>query len=130
FVACLGGYFALTTAYTFFLKRRVLVDCLALRALYTLRIVAGWGGVGLAASFWLLAFSLFLFLSLAFVKRYSELRFFDKAGREEAEGRGYPTGDISIVQTMGIASGFTAVMLMALYINGDTVTTLYSRPEI
>lgn len=130
FLGWLGAYYGLTLAYTFFLKQRVLVDCLTLGALYTLRIVAGWAAVGLAASFWLLAFSLFLFLSLAFVKRYSELLIVSKSGREDAQGRGYQTGDLSIVQSMGVASGFTAVMLMALYINGDTVLKLYSRPDI
>jgi len=130
FIGWLGVYFGLTMAYTFFLKRRVLVDCLTLGALYTLRIVAGGAAVGVPASFWLLAFSLFLFLSLAFVKRYSELMVLSKAERTDAHGRGYLTDDLSIVQTMGVASGFTAVMLMALYINGDTVLKLYSRPEV
>jgi 4-hydroxybenzoate polyprenyltransferase len=129
FVGWLGAYYGLTMAYTFYLKQRVLVDCLTLGALYTLRIVAGWAAVGLPASFWLLAFSLFLFLSLAFVKRYSELLMLSKAGHWGVQGRGYQTADLSIVQTMGIASGFTAVMVMALYINGDTVMKLYSQPE-
>jgi 4-hydroxybenzoate polyprenyltransferase len=130
FVGWLGVYFAVTIAYTFFLKRRVLVDCLTLGGLYTLRIVAGGAAVGVPPSFWLLAFSLFLFLSLAFVKRYSELILVAKAAKLEAHGRGYQAGDLSIVQAMGVASGFTAVMLMALYINGDTVLKLYSRPEV
>ena len=130
FVGWLAVYLGLTLAYTFFLKRRVLIDCLALGALYTLRIVAGWAAVGLPASFWLLAFSLFLFLSLAFVKRYSELLIVSKQARADAHGRGYMTADLSLVQTMGVASGFTAVMLMALYINGDTVSRLYRSPEV
>jgi 4-hydroxybenzoate polyprenyltransferase/phosphoserine phosphatase len=130
FIAFLGAYYATTLAYTFFLKRRVLVDCLTLGALYTLRIVAGWAAVQLAASFWLFAFSLFLFLSLAFVKRYAELRLLAKSGHMDLHGRGYQAGDLPIVLTMGVASGFTAVMLMTLYINGDTVMKLYSRPEV
>ena len=130
FLAWLGAYFGLTLAYTFFLKRRVLVDCLVLGALYTLRIVAGCAAVGLPPSFWLLAFSLFFFLSLAFVKRYSELLLLTRAGRDDAHGRGYQAADLSLVQTMGVASGFAAVLLMALYINGDTVLRLYTRPEV
>jgi 4-hydroxybenzoate polyprenyltransferase/phosphoserine phosphatase len=130
FVGWLAAYFGVTLAYTFFLKRRVIVDCLTLGGLYTLRIVAGGAAVGIAPSFWLLAFSLFLFLSLAFVKRYSELMVLAKAEQTSAHGRGYQAGDLSIVQTMGVASGFTAVMLMALYINGDTVARLYSRPDV
>lgn len=130
FAGWLAVYFGLTLAYTFFLKRRVLVDCLTLGALYTLRVIAGGAAVGLPPSFWLLAFSLFLFLSLAFVKRYSELLVMVKTNKTEAHGRGYQAGDLSIVQTMGVAAGFTAVMLMALYINGGTVRRLYSRPEL
>jgi 4-hydroxybenzoate polyprenyltransferase len=130
FVGWLGVYFAVTLAYTFFLKRKVIVDCIVLGGLYTLRIVAGGAAVGIPASFWLLAFSLFLFLSLAFVKRYSELLIVSKQGREDAHGRGYRTGDLSLVQTMGVVSGFVAVMLIALYINGDTVMRLYARPEV
>ena len=130
FVGWLAAYFGVTLAYTLFLKRRVIVDCLTLGGLYTLRIVAGGAAVGIAPSFWLLAFSLFLFLSLAFVKRYSELMIVAKTEQTGAHGRGYQAGDLSIVQTMGVASGFTAVMLMALYINGDTVTRLYSHLEV
>jgi 4-hydroxybenzoate polyprenyltransferase len=130
FVGWLAVYFGLTLAYTFFLKRRVVIDCLVLGGLYTLRIVAGGAAVGIPVSFWLLAFSLFLFFSLASVKRYSELMIMSKQGREDAHGRGYLTGDLSLVQTMGVASGFVAVMLIALYINGDTVTRLYDRPEV
>lgn len=127
---CLAGYFALTLAYTFYLKRRVIVDCIALGSLYTIRVVAGWSAVGLPASFWLLAFSLFLFLSLAFVKRYSELLVLTQAGRTEAPGRGYLASDLPVVQTMGVAAGFASVMLLALYINGDTVLSHYQRPEV
>ena len=130
FVAWLGVYFAITLAYTFFLKRRVLVDCITLGGLYTLRIVAGLAAVNLPGSFWLLAFSLFLFLSLAFVKRYSELRLIAHLGRSDAQGRGYLASDLPLVQMMGIAAGFNAVLLLALYINGDTVLKLYSRPEV
>jgi 4-hydroxybenzoate polyprenyltransferase/phosphoserine phosphatase len=130
FQAALAGYFGLTLAYTFWLKRRVIIDCIALGVLYTIRIVAGWCAVGLPASFWLLAFSLFLFLSLAFVKRYSELLLMTRLGREDARGRGYLASDVPIVLAMGVAAGFGSVLLLALYINGDTVLRLYSRPEL
>lgn len=130
FQVALGGYFALTLAYTFLLKRKLIIDCVALGSLYTLRIVAGWSAVGLPASFWLLAFSLFLFLSLAFVKRYSELRVVAELGRPDAAGRGYLTGDLPFIQSMGIAAGFGSAMLLALYINGDTAMSHYSRPEV
>ncbi len=126
----LAGYFALTLAYTIFLKRKVIVDCLALGGLYTLRIVAGWSAVALPASFWLLAFSLFLFLSLALVKRYSELQVVAKLGRPDIAGRGYLASDLPLIQTMGVTAGFGSAMLLALYINGDTVMRHYSSPEL
>jgi 4-hydroxybenzoate polyprenyltransferase/phosphoserine phosphatase len=130
FLAWLLVYFVITVAYTFALKRKEIVDALSLAALYTLRIIAGGAAVGLAASFWLLAFSLFLFLSLAFVKRYSELQVMLEQGRDEAKGRGYRTDDLPLIQTLGVVAGFAAVLVLALYINGETVVTLYQRPEV
>ncbi len=129
FLGWLGVYFAGTLAYTFFLKSKVIVDCIALGGLYTLRVIAGSAAATLPLSFWFLAFSLFLFLSLAFLKRFSELRTLVQAGREDSRGRGYLASDLPIVQSMGIASGFASVLVLALYINGDTVLRLYSRPE-
>lgn len=129
FVAWLCIYLAVTVAYTFWLKRKVLVDVLSLAGLYTLRIVAGGAAAGLAPSFWLLAFSMFLFLSLAFIKRYSELKAVLEQGEHETHGRGYRAGDLGLVEVMGIVAGFSAVMVMALYINGETVLRLYPRPE-
>jgi 4-hydroxybenzoate polyprenyltransferase len=130
FLGWLLVYFAVTVAYTFVLKRKEIVDALSLAALYTLRIIAGGAAVGLAASFWLLAFSMFLFLSLAFVKRYSELQVMLAQGRDEAKGRGYRTDDLPLIQTLGVVSGFAAVLVLALYINGESVLRLYQRPEV
>lgn len=130
FLAWLLAYFAVTVAYTFALKRKEIVDALSLAALYTLRIIAGGAAVGIAASFWLLAFSLFLFLSLAFVKRYSELLVMLEQGRDEAKGRGYRADDLPLIQTLGVVSGFAAVLVLALYINGESVLALYQRPEV
>jgi len=123
-------YFGLTLAYTFWLKRKEIVDALSLAALYTLRIIAGGAAVALEPSFWLLAFSLFFFLSLALVKRYSELHLMLDQGRDEAHGRAYRTIDLQLIQTMGIVAGFAAVMVLALYINGDSVVLLYRRPQV
>lgn len=123
-------YFALTVAYTFVLKRKEIVDALSLAALYTLRIIAGGAAVGLPPSFWLLAFSMFLFLSLAFVKRYSELQVMQQQGRDEARGRGYRTDDLPLIQTLGVVSGFASALVLALYINGESVLKLYQRPEV
>jgi 4-hydroxybenzoate polyprenyltransferase len=132
FVAALASYLVLTLAYSLRLKQTAIIDVLALAALYTLRIVAGAEAMRVQASFWLLAFSVFFFLSLAFVKRYSWL----KAAREsrsagvEVAGRGYVDGDLEIVSSLGAAAGYIAVLLLALYINDSRTAQLYRSPQI
>lgn len=123
-------YFVLTCAYSLGLKRLVLLDCLALAMLYTIRIIAGAAAAGLPLSFWLLAFSVFLFLSLAFVKRYAELEVQILQGRHKTHGRGYTTSDAPLVQTLGVTSGYAAVLVLALYLNSDAVVKLYRTPEV
>jgi 4-hydroxybenzoate polyprenyltransferase len=130
FTAWLVIYFVLTTAYSLSLKRYALIDCLTLAALYTLRIIAGAAAVAITLSFWLLAFSVFIFLSLAFVKRYAELQVQAGIGNSHAHGRGYAVTDAPLVQTLGIAAGYAAVLVLALYLHGETVTTLYAQPEL
>lgn len=130
FLFWLCGYVALTTSYSFFLKRFALVDCLALAGLYTLRIVAGGAAIAQSISFWLLAFSLFLFLSLAFIKRFSELVSATKSGQTVAHGRGYRVEDLQLLQSIGIVSGFSAAVVMALYLNSTEVLALYSHPQL
>lgn len=129
FLPWLVFYFVLTCAYSWGLKRLVLVDCLTLAMLYTLRIVAGAAAASMALSFWLLAFSVFLFLSLAFVKRYAELEVQLLNGKQKTHGRGYYTSDASLVQMLGITSGYAAVLVLALYLNSDAVVQLYRTPE-
>jgi 4-hydroxybenzoate polyprenyltransferase len=129
FLAWLFTYAALTTTYSFFLKQFPLVDCLALAGLYTLRIVAGGAVISQPLSFWLLAFSLFLFLSLAFIKRYSELVAVVKAGKNSAHGRGYRAEDQQLLQSIGLASGFSSALVMALYLNSEQVLALYRHPQ-
>lgn len=130
FAAWLAVYFGTTLCYTFWLKRKVIVDSLVLAGLYTLRVIGGAAAVGISAGFWLLAFSLFLFLSLALVKRYSELESLMAEGRLATAGRDYRVDDRHLVETLGIVSGFAAVLVMALYINGETVARLYPRNEV
>ena len=91
--------------------------------------MAGVAAAGMVPSFWLLAFSGFLFLSLAFVKRYAELQVQQAAGKLSLHGRGYVTSDAALIQALGIASGYTSVVVLALYLNSDTVLRLYSAPE-
>jgi 4-hydroxybenzoate polyprenyltransferase len=122
-------YFLITGAYSLWLKRIVLVDCFTLAQLYTLRIVAGAASVDVPLSFWLLAFSIFLFLSLAFIKRCAELYFHSSNQIEFAHGRGYLVSDLALIQQLGISSGFLAVLVLALYLNSDNVVRLYKNPE-
>lgn len=130
FLKWLVFYFSLTCVYSWGLKRLILVDCLTLAMLYTIRVVAGAAAANMGLSFWLLAFSVFLFLSLAFVKRYSELELQAQSGEEKAHGRGYLTSDAPLVQALGISSGFAAVVVLALYLNSNAVVKLYHTPEV
>ncbi len=130
FTACLVVYFSLTCAYSLWLKRLALIDCLTLAALYTLRIIAGAAAASMGPSFWLLAFAVFIFLSLAFVKRYTELQVQAGAGNSHAHGRGYVVTDAPLLQTLGITAGYAAVLISALYIHSDKVLQLYSQPEL
>ncbi len=130
FLSWLIFYFVLTCAYSWTLKRLVLVDCLTLGLLYTLRIIAGAVAVGHSLSFWLLAFSVFLFLSLAFVKRYAEFEVQLQSGNEKIHGRGYHRSDAPLIQTMGITAGYASVLVLALYLNSDAVVKLYRAPEL
>lgn len=119
------AYYVVTWAYSLRLKRKALVDVIALAALYTVRIVAGSAATLIAPSFWLLAFSMFLFLCLGFVKRYAELYDARQAGKLGSGGRGYSSHDLELLLPMGIASGFSAVVVLALYINAPESQLLY-----
>lgn len=133
FLGWLLFYFVVTCVYSWSLKRILLVDCLTLAMLYTLRIVAGAAAIANVMSFWLTAFSVFLFLSLAFVKRYAELEDLmasSEIGKDTLHGRGYTIRDAPLIQTMGIVSGYAAVLVLALYLNSDEVLMLYPSHEV
>jgi 4-hydroxybenzoate polyprenyltransferase len=123
-------YYLLTLAYSFALKGRVLIDAMTLAGLYTLRIIAGAAAVAVALSFWLLLFSIFLFLSLAFVKRFAELDSLRRQQRLRAHGRGYHVEDLPLLQSLGTASGYLSVLVLALYINSPAIEALYRRPKL
>lgn len=125
FGLALFGYFVLTLAYSFALKRVMLIDVFSLAALYTARLVAGSAACGIPLSYWLILFSGLIFLSLAMVKRYAELTQSRKEGTPAAAGRGYLTQDLAILQTFGCAAGYTAVLVLALYMRSDEVRTMY-----
>jgi len=130
FKVCLLIYFLVTCFYTIIIKKIVIIDCLVLAFLYTLRIISGVVIVGEPLSFWLLAFSLFLFLSLAFVKRYAELVLTMNKADRMVIGRGYATSDAPLVQIMGIAAGYISVLILALYLNSEAVLKLYRAPQV
>jgi 4-hydroxybenzoate polyprenyltransferase len=129
FLLSLVAYCTLALAYTFVLKRVVLFDALALAGLYTLRIIAGGAAATVAVSFWLLLFSVFLFLSLAFVKRYAELEALRGRQGLQTPGRGYRVEDLALLQSFGTASGYLSVLVLALYINSPDIQALYRRPQ-
>ena len=130
FLQWLLVYIAITFAYSFGLKRIAIIDCLALALLYTLRVIAGAAASKTPLSFWLLAFSVFFFLSLAFVKRYAEFQAQGLGGDEYISGRGYSPKDAPIIQLLGVSSGFSAVLILALYLNTTTVHDLYRSPQV
>ena len=129
FTELLMLYLAGTALYSAYLKRLVLVDVFALAGLYTLRILAGGAAVSVAISRWLAAFSMFFFLSLAFAKRFSELHTANLNHRGANLDRGYLATDLSFLQSVGAASGYLAVLVMAFYVDSPEVRRLYSHPQ-
>ncbi len=128
FLEWLALYTATTLAYSFYLKRRALVDVLVLSGLYTVRILAGSAATQIDVSAWLAAFSIFFFLSLAFVKRFAELELMVKGGRTKASGRGYGTDDMEQLRSFGTSSAFASVVVLTMYISG-LANMLYQHPS-
>lgn len=128
FLIVLLLYLFLTFSYSLVLKRMVLIDCLTLATLYTFRIIAGAAALSIPLSFWLLAFSVFIFLSLALVKRYAELIVQAQEGKSFAHGRGYLVSDIPLLQALGVSSGYISALVLALYLRSEDVVSLYIQP--
>lgn len=127
FLGVLGAYLATTIAYSLVLKRKMLVDVVTLAGLYSLRIIAGAVGVGVMLSEWLLIFSLFVFTSLALIKRFSELSMRESAGLADPSNRDYKITDLHIIGAMAAASAMNAVTVFSLYVSSSAVAPLYSR---
>ena len=123
-------YVALTTAYSFRLKRLVVIDICLLAVLYTLRIIGGSAATGIPSSIWLSAFSIFFFFSLAAVKRQAELVDGIARGTIRAHGRSYQVDDLAIVNNIVAAAGMVSVLVLALYVDSEPVKVLYSVPEV
>ncbi|MDM0107896.1 UbiA family prenyltransferase [Variovorax sp. J22R24] len=130
FMAMLTLYLALTLAYSFFLKRRALVDVFALAGLYTVRVGAGAAAAGLPLSYWMLSFSIFLFLSLALAKRYVELMGTQEEIDRMSRERGYHAVDMPFVLCAGIAAGQMAALLLSLYFHDQDMMLRYSEPQL
>jgi 4-hydroxybenzoate polyprenyltransferase len=121
-------YLATTMSYSWYLKRIELVDVLVLSGLYTLRLLAGSAATYCHISHWLAGFSIFLFFSLAIVKRFAELENLRASGRSPKNGRGYLVADMAQLRSFGTASAFAAVVILAIYISGPDVAALYRQP--
>jgi 4-hydroxybenzoate polyprenyltransferase len=121
-------YFVTTLAYSFALKRVVLVDVIILSSLYTIRMMAGSEATHDPVSPWLAGLSIFLFLSLAMVKRFAELQNLHKRGQKPSSARGYLLSDIEQLRSFGTSSAYASVVIFALYINGRDVAALYHHP--
>jgi 4-hydroxybenzoate polyprenyltransferase len=130
FLAVLLVYLIFTFFYSLYLKTIVLVDVLVLAGLYTLRVIAGAAAIQVVPSFWLLAFSMFIFLSLALVKRCSELQTLSSLDKVSASGRDYHAPDLKYLHSMGTASGYLAVLVLALFINSPDVSGRYAHPQV
>lgn len=131
FSGTLIAYYLLTLAYSLSLKRQMALDVIALAALYTLRIIAGAAAFNSELTFWILAFSMFIFLSLALVKRFAELAEARRKGDiGKTRGRGYYPSDLEMISSLGAASGYLSVMVLALYIHDQATTRLYAHPQL
>jgi 4-hydroxybenzoate polyprenyltransferase len=125
FGAVLIVYFILTSLYSFWLKRQVVVDITMLATLYTVRIVAGAAAAQVYPSFWLLAFSMFFFLGLGTVKRYTELRDISHTTNSRPAGRGYTVLDLPLILNMGLCSSMVSTLVFALYIHSPETIEVY-----
>lgn len=129
FLSCLLLYYFITLGYSICFKRVVVLDVMTLAVLYTLRVLAGSAATAISPSFWLLSFSMFLFLSLAIVKRSTEVGGVAAAAGDLLPGRGYGRDDAALLLSLGPVAGYVAVLVLALYINSPESLVLYHEPR-
>ncbi len=129
FFWALGLYYAMTNAYSFFLKRKLLIDVVTLAGLYATRLLAGAYALSIPISEWLLAFAMFIFLSLALIKRHSEMAMRLDAGLADPTNRGYRVTDLPPLIALAAAAGYSAVIVFSLYIANPVIATLYHHPR-
>jgi 4-hydroxybenzoate polyprenyltransferase len=128
FLEWLGFYTVVTLTYSLYLKRKLLLDVFVLSGLYTVRIMAGSAATGIPMSPWLAGFGVFFFLSLAFVKRFSELEGLRARGGAVSNGRGYFVSDLEQLRALGTGAMYAAVVVLSIYINNPETNFLYAHP--
>ncbi|MCR6660137.1 MAG: UbiA family prenyltransferase [Asticcacaulis sp.] len=129
FLAVLALYYAMTNAYSFLLKRKLMIDVVTLAGLYATRLLAGAYALSIPISEWLLAFAVFMFLSLALIKRHSEMAMRLDAGLSDPTNRGYRITDLPALIALAAAAGYSAIIVFALYIGHPDITVLYHHPR-
>jgi 4-hydroxybenzoate polyprenyltransferase len=125
----IAAYLVCAFAYSFVIKRMLFADVVLLAGFYTLRILFGGAATGINISIWTLALSMFLFLTLALSKRITDLKTSLGQSTADVSGRAYKSPDLPQLASFASASGYLAVLVMALYINSPEVTILYRRPQ-
>lgn len=126
----LGGYGLVTTGYSLLFKRLLFLDILVLAGLYVFRVMTGAVAAEVPVSPWLLVFSMFFFLSLAAIKRYTELLAASSRALDQLPRRGYEVADAGLIQSIGLSSGYLAVLVVGLYVSSDDVRRLYATPAL
>ena len=125
----LALYYIATNAYSLFLKRKMIIDVVTLAGLYAVRVLAGATAVGIVLSEWLLAFAMFIFLALALMKRHAEMALRLDSGLSSPNNRGYRLDDLTALLSLASASGFSAVIVLALYVANPATNILYTHPR-
>jgi len=130
FTAFVAAYVVLNFLYTFKIKKIFVLDAFVLTGFYSLRLLAGSAAMNIETSHWLIIFSTFFFLSLGFLKRYSDLLLvFEKNGQSQLEGRDYRLEDQQLLMISGVASGFVSILVFAQYIYGQQSIQYYPQPR-
>lgn len=130
FAVIAAVYIILTAGYSLWVRKMELLDVFFLAAFYIIRLIAGYTA-GIAYSAWLLMFSMFVFLSLALLKRHTEMS--ERPAETEGamgHGRGYQPQDLALVSALGIGCGCLATLVLGLYVNSQQVLLLYHKPMV
>lgn len=126
----LVAYMVISLLYSMLFKQRVFLDVLALASFYSIRVLAGGAAARVEVSDWLIALSGFIFISLALLKRYADLRFLVARGEDVVPGRDYSASDVDLLRSMGVSTGMLAVLVLALYLTSEQVVRLYRHPRL